>query len=401
MFSLSSAFFGTQAWHHLRICVSPAFLVMLTDISLCEFFSRFTPPNINRDAPQDLSDRPLPPPLPAARFTTLSTDYTDDFEKTLIVHAEDPEVYDSGNRLSVFYKRNEVEADSVENQILDCDDWQDKEDKVLKIFHDVFPTISVFYPTVTRITVVTVDGKLTTSLSEDTDEITDYLPIPPHLSHLPTVPIAELRKVRALHTDVDLVKWHGQPFAFKKSVEDPEGTIQELTILNKLSNSPNVIDVTRIVINQDKTIRGFLMPYIPAGNLKDLFERIREDEGVAPDQLILDWSIKLGWALQIVQGVVDLHSIVAYNGDLKPQNIVVAQDGQAMLIDFLPMGISDTFAAPELLEKWNNHREMELKSMLTPQADIYSLGLTLYALAQENGEVAHPLVWREGSAPAW
>jgi len=116
----------------------------------------------------------------------------------------------------VFYIRNEVEVDSVENQILDCDDWQDKEDKVLKIFHDVFPTISVFYPTVTRITVVTVDGKLTTSVSEDTDEITDYLPIPPHLSHLPTVPIAELRKVQALHTDVDLVKWQGQPFAFKK-----------------------------------------------------------------------------------------------------------------------------------------------------------------------------------------
>ena len=38
MFSLSSAFFGTQAWHHLRVCVSPGFLVMLTDISLCEFF---------------------------------------------------------------------------------------------------------------------------------------------------------------------------------------------------------------------------------------------------------------------------------------------------------------------------------------------------------------------------
>lgn len=199
MFSLSFAtFFGTQAWHYLRVCVPPAMLVMLTDISLY------------------LADRPLPPSLPAARFTTLSTDYTDDFEKTLIVHAEDPEVYDSGNRLSLFYKRNEVEANSVENQILDCDDWQDKEDKVLKIFHDVFPTISVFCPTVTRITVVTVDGKLTTSLSEDTDEITDHLPIPPHLSHLPTVPIVDLRKVQALHTDVDLVKWQGQPFRFQK-----------------------------------------------------------------------------------------------------------------------------------------------------------------------------------------
>lgn len=131
-----------------------------------------------------------------------------------------------------------------------------------------------------------------------------------------------------------------------------------------------------------------------------MFERIREDEGVAPDQLILDWSIKLRWALQIVQGVVDLHSIAAYNGDLKPENIVVAQDGQAILIDFLPMGISDMFAAPELLEKWDDHK-IGFKSMLTPQADIYSLGLTLYALAQENGMVARPPVWREGSAPAW
>lgn len=53
--------------------------------------------------------------------------------------------------------------------------------------------------------------------------------------------------------------------------------------------------------------------------------------------------------------MVDLHAISAYNGDLKPQNVLIDPTGQALLIDFLPMGISDDFAAPELVKMSHSH----------------------------------------------
>jgi serine/threonine protein kinase len=43
------------------------------------------------------------------------------------------------------------------------------------------------------------------------------------------------------------------------------------------------------------------------------------------------------------------HIIV--NGDLKPKNVLIGSAGQAILIDFFPIGISEPFAAPEVLDK--------------------------------------------------
>jgi serine/threonine protein kinase len=107
-----------------------------------------------------------------------------------------------------------------------------------------------------------------------------------------------------------------------------------------------------------------------------------------------------GEARQITQGVVDLHAIEAYNGDLKPQNVVLGPAGQAILIDFLPMGFSDEFAAPEVLAKHRNH-DTTLESVLTGPADVYSLGLVLYAVAQEKVHGVRPPLWRDRRVPCW
>lgn len=284
-----------------------------------------------------------------------------DEEIAFIVYEGDPEVYDSGKVLTVVYGRNENEPDALENRILDCD--EDKENAIADALDDIIPNISFFYPTVTRIALKTVNGILTTVITKDVDEIVSYLPTPSHLSHISTVPINELRIVTSLDFDVDRVKWKNEAFAFKKTGEDVAGTIRELTILDRLCNSPNIIDIKAIVVNQDNIIRGFLMPYMHAGNLEDVFFKVHPDAGVlnVDDKPAIDWSIKLTWARQVAQGVVDLHAIAAYNGDLKLQNIVLGPTGQAVLIDFLSIGFSHAFAAPEVLAK---HIDPTLELML-------------------------------------
>jgi hypothetical protein len=235
------------------------------------------------------------------QLEVTSIEYNGDEETAYIVYQGDPQVYDSGKMLTVVYGRNENEPDAIENRILDCEeDGDGKEHAVLDALDEVLPSISYFYPTVTRITLETVEGNLTAAITEDVDAIVPHLPIPQHLSHISTLPITELWKVATLAMDVDRVKWEGhwQTFAFKKTGEVLTGTLRELTILDRLCKSPNIIGLKAIVVNRENLIRGFLMPYMFAGNLEHVLIKARQDQGVAEDddEPIFDWPIKLTWA---------------------------------------------------------------------------------------------------------
>ncbi|KAF8195114.1 kinase-like domain-containing protein [Pholiota molesta] len=325
-----------------------------------------------------------------------------DEEKAHIIYNGYPHLYDTGKHLTVLYRRNENEPDAVENRLFASDEWE-KPHFVVETLIPVMPSPSLFYHTITCITLHTENGILTTTISEDVDEIVPYLPIPPHLSHISTVPISELQKVRMVDMDVDRVKWNDQTLAFKRTGENLEGTLRELEILDRLRGSPNIIDLTAIVVNQDNTIRGFLMPFMRAGNLSNVFSKVREDLGVPEDddKVIFDWSIKHAWALQITEGVVELHAISAYNGDLKPTNVVIGPAGQAILIDFLPIGFSNDFAAPEVLAKEDDWPDTTFESLLSGPSDVYSLGIVLYALTQENVRGVRVPTWKFGNVPSW
>jgi serine/threonine protein kinase len=303
--------------------------------------------------------------------------------------------------LTLAYQRNEKEPDSIENRLLDCSDDQDKQDIFCDVLEEFLPSINYFFPTVTQIMLKTVEGKLTTIITEDVDEIIPYPAIPQHLSHVSTMSITELRKTKSFGSDVDRVKWKGQRFAFKRTGESVEGTLRELIILDKLRGSPYIIDLKAIVVNQDNLIRGFLMPYMYPGSLEEVFLVIREKQGIAKDsdKFLIDWKLKLTWACHITQGVVDLHAIGAYNGDLKPENVVLGPTGQAILIDLCPIGFSNEFVAPEVLA--TDPHTATFESVSTGPADIYSLGLVLYAVSQEKSHGVRPPVWRDQRTPGW
>lgn len=68
--------------------------------------------------------------------------------------------------------------------------------------------------------------------------------------------------------------------------------------------------------------------------------------------------------------MVEQHTISAHNGDLKPQNVLIDPTSRALLIDFLPMDISDGLAALELLEMSNHSHGIAFESVLSVPADI-------------------------------
>ncbi|TDL27671.1 kinase-like protein [Rickenella mellea] len=140
---------------------------------------------------------------------------------------------------------------------------------------------------------------------------------------------------------------------------------------------------------------------MPRGDLANVLEMRHTEKGPAKGSgstIILDWSIKLSWAQQITRGVANLHAIQAYNGDIKSSNVLIDENGQALLIDFCPIGVTNEFAAPEILAIINDP-EFEFEREITAMTDMYSLGLVLHALAEETTNVELPLVWRNKKTP--
>ena len=342
-----------------------------------------------------------PPPCEPCRFFDLFTEADGDEEVVRFQYEGDPRIYDSGKMLNIAYRRNKDDPNCMENKILDSEDFTEVE-ALFQVYPD-FPPASFFYDTVTRVTFKTIDGELKVIVTEDLDAIISYLPVPPSLSHIPTVPITELEKINMVDMNVDRVKWRGDTYAFKISGDMLEGTLRELAIIDQLSKSPNIINLVAIVVNHDSTIRGFLVPFMRSGNLESVFENARKSIGLSDNDnaTAFNWPLKLSWARQVTQAVVELHAISAYNGDLKPQNILIDSTGQALLIDFLPMGTSDEFASPELLEMSHSWHGINFEPVLSAPADIYSLGLVLCAVAEERWRGMPTPVWREGKTPNW
>jgi serine/threonine protein kinase len=141
---------------------------------------------------------------------------------------------------------------------------------------------------------------------------------------------------------------------------------------------PNVISVFDVVEEGDR--RWLVMEYLPA---RSLAEAIREDGPVPPSR-----AAHIG--AQIATALSAMHAKGMVHRDVTPGNILVTDDGTAKLID---LGITTwdqvtrtgtqqhtgtpAYMAPELLD---GH-------LVTPAADVYSLGTTLQAAVKGHDSV--------------
>lgn len=139
---------------------------------------------------------------------------------------------------------------------------------------------------------------------------------------------------------------------------------------------PNIISIFDVFEENDTAY--YVMEYINGGSLQDIInEKNRLPESDAIDYIT-----------HIANAVDYLHSRRINHYDIKPANILIRQGGTPVLIDFgiskiyddsgnrvttMPVGISDGYAP---IEQYSQEGTLTF----SPQADIYSLGATLYKL---------------------
>ena len=149
---------------------------------------------------------------------------------------------------------------------------------------------------------------------------------------------------------------------------------QEATILAQL-NHPNLVNVTDFF---EEGGSAYLVMTLVEGN--SLGARIKQ-QGALPEAAVLNWAYHLLDALGYC------HSRGVIHRDIKPQNIIIRSDGQAVLVDFGLVKLWDPrdprtqtamqgmgtpqYAPPEQYGADPGHHT-------DPRSDIYSVGATLY-----------------------
>ncbi len=137
---------------------------------------------------------------------------------------------------------------------------------------------------------------------------------------------------------------------------------------------PHVVTVFDFGI--DDGAHYLVMEFIPGQSLADVLKEKPQAGGVSTVQAVR-WSMEIARALEAVHQEGILHR------DVKPSNIRITPEGRAVLVDFglafdgqdkrqdLTQSFlgSPSFAAPEQIRGY---------PLLSPAADIYSLGTTLY-----------------------
>lgn len=141
-------------------------------------------------------------------------------------------------------------------------------------------------------------------------------------------------------------------------------------------NNPHIIHIHDIF--EENGTAYYVMDYLSGGSLSDLVQR----DGV------LDEATALGYIRQVADALSYIHARNINHLDIKPSNVLIDGNGNAVVIDFglskrydetgsqtstTPVGISHGFAPLEQYQPGG-------VSTFSPTTDIYSLGATLYKL---------------------
>ena len=151
--------------------------------------------------------------------------------------------------------------------------------------------------------------------------------------------------------------------------------IKEARTISQLDH-PNIIRILDIF--KENNTAYYVMDFIEGSSLDDIVNK----RGALPEKEAVDYIKQVSSALDYI------HQRSINHLDVKPANIMVRNDNKAILIDFgvskqydeqgeqtstTPVGISYGYAP---LEQYRPGGVSEF----SPQADIYSLGATLYRL---------------------
>ncbi len=150
------------------------------------------------------------------------------------------------------------------------------------------------------------------------------------------------------------------------SAETRRDFVEEARALAKLDH-PGVVKVFDVV--EDEAYLLIIMDYVPGRNLR---QAVEEDGPLDPESAVL--------CVQQVAGALDhAHSQKILHRDVKPSNIIVDEDGKAVLVDFGNAEVvgeaadrkgTAHYTAPEVFQ--GKHQD--------ERTDTYALGATLFHL---------------------
>ncbi|GAH04878.1 unnamed protein product, partial [marine sediment metagenome] len=127
-------------------------------------------------------------------------------------------------------------------------------------------------------------------------------------------------------------------------------------------------------LNEDEGTHYITMEYVPGGDLKRFIRRSKQ----------LGISTALSIAKQICDGLVEAHRLGVVHRDLKPNNIMIDDDGNVRIMDF---GIARSLSAKGITGKgvmigtpeYMSPEQVEGKEA-DQRSDIYSLGIIMYEM---------------------
>ncbi|KIW05814.1 uncharacterized protein PV09_03020 [Verruconis gallopava] len=336
--------------------------------------------------------------LEAKWILNLSMHFRDrsDREKFFITYAEEPNKW---RRVTVSCDYRHAPEDSLEADLKSLHYQRDKSARIYEAIRDSLPQIQ-FYPTVTNLKLETSDGRLHVHVTEDVNEIIQYPPLS-SVAHLDLPTFSE----RTIEFDCHMsgfvykVKTCDGATFIKKEIPGPEAVeefLYEINALSSLRDSPYVVHLEGLVVDERSNVKGILLNYCEQGALVDLIYDLRYT-----DQLT--WSRRLRWARQIVQGLAEIHEAGFVQGDFTLSNIVISQSDNAHIIDINRRGCPIGWEPPELSRLIQAGQRISM--YIGVKSDIFQLGMVLWGLAEQQDEPERqerPLRFRDPElVPQW
>jgi len=163
-----------------------------------------------------------------------------------------------------------------------------------------------------------------------------------------------------------------------------ESMINEARIGGLLHHA-NIVDI--LEFGQVSKQFFLAMEYVDGITLREIIELCRQRRVMLPGFAIIDIASQVCRGLHYAHNFRDgMGPLNLVHRDLKPTNIIVDMEGTAKILDFgIAKAASNLYGVGKVTSATGTPRYMSPEQlagdgMLTPQSDIYSLGLVLYEL---------------------